>query len=232
MVIIMDAEVTNMNEELQQTIAKEAEIIRECQAIADKHKVSKAYRLCVKVDHENSTETATAYFRKPNRVEHSAALLIERRDPLRAKEILLRAMFLEGDMRVLDNDYAFMCASLSVPEFIHLQDTLCVDDESLKECELIAKKNNLPIVYKLSCKLDHEENDKVATAFFRKPTRTEFGESLPFNSADPHRADSIILEHSFLEGDKAILENDYAFMCAAKNVDDIVGLMYGDLKKN
>lgn len=113
-----------MGEELDNEVlgelAKDAESIKECEAIAAKYKARKVYKITVPVGDEDSDDYATAYFRKPNRVEFSAALARQGRDPLGAKEMLLRVMFLEGDKRIYEDDYALFCASLYVNDMVGL----------------------------------------------------------------------------------------------------------------
>jgi len=101
-------------------IATDAESINECVELAKKHATRKVYKLTVRVGDEDSEEFATAFFRKPNRIEFAAAVAVQQRDPVKAKQMLLNTMFLEGDRRVIDDDYAFMCAYLSVDEMIGL----------------------------------------------------------------------------------------------------------------
>lgn len=232
----MVTEATNQlsaeDKQILQELQNESESIIDCEAMAAKHKLTKVYRLKVRVGNEDREVFATAYFRKPNRVVYSAAVAIQQRDPIRAKDLLLQSMFLEGDRAILTDDYAFMCAILHVEDIISLKEIICLDEESIKECEEIAKKHSISKAYKLTAQLNDEDSKEFATAFFRKPSRTEFGSAMAYSNADPIRTKELILNSCFLEGDKSVIENDYALMCAAGHVDDIVGMIYGDLKKN
>ncbi|MPM44766.1 hypothetical protein SDC9_91447 [bioreactor metagenome] len=113
-----------------------------------------------------------------------------------------------------------------------VQDIIKKDAESIRECEAIAKKHNTRKVYKLTLRVGDEDSEDMATAFFRKPSRVEFSAAVAIQQRDPMKAKGILLNSMFLEGDRRVIEDDYAFMCAALYVDEMVGLMYGDLKKN
>ena len=98
----------------------ENEITDELKQIAAKHNVPRAYKLTVVVD-DATDETASAYFRKPDIDTFSAALSMQTRDPFKAKIVILKSTFLEGDHRVIDTTDGLMNAALHVDDIINLQ---------------------------------------------------------------------------------------------------------------
>lgn len=105
----------------QQTTLTEEEILKaekeRMAAIAKKHNVQKVFEIHCNVDDETN-ETTNAIFKYPARQVLSSAMAIQERNPLMAKEIILRACFLEGDKRLLDDDYIFGNACTVLDELI------------------------------------------------------------------------------------------------------------------
>jgi len=83
--------------------------------IAAKHGVKTVFEISVQDEEEN---TVTAYFKKPGRQVLSLSLSIQDRDPLKAKEIILRNGYLGGDKRIMDDDELFISACTVVDEMI------------------------------------------------------------------------------------------------------------------
>jgi hypothetical protein len=77
--------------------------------LAVKHNVKTVFEITVEDDEGN---LVIAYFKKPSRQIMSRALSIEGRDPLGSKELILRNCFLEGDIRIIDDDEMFYGACI------------------------------------------------------------------------------------------------------------------------
>jgi hypothetical protein len=89
----------------------------ELEAIAKKYGVKNVFKITANVDMD-SDETATAFFKWPGRNAISSSMAIQNRDPLMAKLIVLQAGFLEGDRRILDDEYTFCNACTVLDDVI------------------------------------------------------------------------------------------------------------------
>jgi hypothetical protein len=78
----------------------------------------KAYK---KNKESGNIDEITAVFRKPSRSVISASMSQQNRNPLGAKETILRSCFLEGDKRILDDDDFFLSACTVVDEMIEIR---------------------------------------------------------------------------------------------------------------
>ena len=99
-----------------------------------------------------------------------------------------------------------------------------------EEMDAIAKKHGLVSIYKMMVPVG--DTEEIATGYFRRPTRQEFGAALSIMDKNPLRAKEIILGACWLEGDKRILEDDHTFINACTRVDDIIYIQEAALKKN
>lgn len=88
---------------------------KEMDAIAAKHNQKVIY--CIEVLREDGS-IAKAYFKKPDRNVYGSALSMQARNPLAAKEIILRSTFLEGDQDIIENDDLFFSACTVVDEML------------------------------------------------------------------------------------------------------------------
>ncbi len=86
-------------------------------AIAKKHGVKKVFELSIPMDDEG-TDVAVGYIKKPNRNSLAAAMAIINTNPLKANEIILKSNWLEGDVRIMDDDDAFLSAGALLEEVI------------------------------------------------------------------------------------------------------------------
>lgn len=94
---------------------KEDKVKAELDAIAQKYGAKKVF--CIEVPRENGS-IAKAYFKKPDRNVYGAALSITSRNPLAAKETILRSTFLEGDKEIIEDDDLFFSACTVVDEML------------------------------------------------------------------------------------------------------------------
>ncbi|NNV54528.1 hypothetical protein [Limnovirga soli] len=85
--------------------------------VVQRHKVTKAYQIKVPIG-ESTTEFAYGYIRYPNRIDISIAMTLKDTDPLKGKEIVLRNSWLEGDMRILDDDELFLRATTVLDDIL------------------------------------------------------------------------------------------------------------------
>jgi len=104
--------------ELTQEEKNKADKIR-LDCIAAKYKVSKVFEIIVPFG--EGDETISAIFKKPDRNVIGLTMNLEKRNPLRAKETMLRSCYLEGDKRILDDDDAFMSACTVIDEFVTIK---------------------------------------------------------------------------------------------------------------
>lgn len=112
----METNETNTQTEAEKTQPEaDAQDKKELDAIAQKHKVKTVF--CIIVPRGDGTE-AKAFFKKPDRMIYGAALSMQARNPLSAKEIVLRSCFLEGDQEIIDDDDLFFSACTVVEDMI------------------------------------------------------------------------------------------------------------------
>lgn len=100
---------------VQDPSAEEIKLKAELDAIAQKYSQKTVFR--IDVEREDGS-IARAYFKKPDRNVYGAALSIQGRNPLSAKEVVLRSTFLEGDKDLLENDDLFYSACTVVDDMI------------------------------------------------------------------------------------------------------------------
>ena len=86
--------------------------------VCQRHNCQKAFRIEA---HTSDGRSAVAYFRKPDRTLYGAALSIESRNPIAAKELVLKSTFLEGDKAILDDDDLFLSACTVIDEMLSVQ---------------------------------------------------------------------------------------------------------------
>lgn len=91
---------------------------QELDDIARRHNQKTVF--CIEVPREDGS-IAKAYFKKPDRNVYGAALSLQARNPLSAKEVILRSCFLEGDKDIIDNDDLFFSACTVVDEMLTIQ---------------------------------------------------------------------------------------------------------------
>jgi len=101
----------------QEKTTEELELEKELTAIAAKHKVETVYIIEVPF----RKEILKAYLKYPDRITFGASLSLQERAPIRAKEILLKGMFLEGDNRILTEDEAFYSACTIIDEVMNIK---------------------------------------------------------------------------------------------------------------
>jgi 5-keto 4-deoxyuronate isomerase len=95
----------------------EAELKLELDTIASQHGVKKVFKIIVPFE----GDTISAYFKKPDRIVIGATMAVEKRSPLKAKEMMLTACFLEGDRRILTDDDAFLSACTVIDEIVVIE---------------------------------------------------------------------------------------------------------------
>jgi hypothetical protein len=94
------------------------ELAEELARIAAKHKVKDVFR----IESENAAgDKAISYHRRPSRTDYGSALSVMDRNPLTAKEIIIRTTFLEGDSRVMDDDEFFYSACTVIDELLTIK---------------------------------------------------------------------------------------------------------------
>lgn len=96
----------------------EAEDQKELDAIAAKHKVKEVWRIKA---FNLKGEMSISYHKKPSRTDYGSALAIQDRNPITAKEIIIRSTFLEGDQRVMTDDEFFYSACTVVDDLLQIR---------------------------------------------------------------------------------------------------------------
>lgn len=86
--------------------------------IAVKHNVETVFEISLK---DKEGNPISAFFKKPSRQIVSRSISMQDRDPLGAKEFILRNCFLEGNIQILDNDDYFFSACTVVDEIVQFQ---------------------------------------------------------------------------------------------------------------
>lgn len=90
----------------------------ELDAIAKKHNVISVFKITAK----KKKDTATAYFKKPDRNVMGVSISLQKTSVLRAKEVILKTCFLEGDNRILSDDDFFYSACTIMDEIISIEE--------------------------------------------------------------------------------------------------------------
>jgi hypothetical protein len=93
----------------------------------------------------------------------------------------------------------------------------------------IAAKHNVKTVFEISVP---DDENKIVTAYFRKPTRQILSRALSMQERDPLNAKEIVLRNCYLEGDLSIMDDDEMFISACTVVDEIMTYRKATLKKN
>lgn len=84
-------------------------------SIAKKHKVKDVFM----IESFNIVgEKAVSFHKKPSRADYGSALSMLEKNPITAKEIIIRSTFLEGDERVFTDDEFFYSACTVIDELL------------------------------------------------------------------------------------------------------------------
>lgn len=84
-------------------------------------------------------------------------------------------------------------------------------------------------IYTMTIPVD-DLGTEVAVGYFKKVDRQIMGASLSIS--DPIVSKQIILESTFIDGDRRILDEDDLFFSACMLVDEMLTFRKGELKKN
>lgn len=68
---------------------------------------------------EYGQDVATCYLKRPSRRALEAAATVAQRNPIKASEILLKDMWLDGDPRILEDDELLLAVNAEAGEFIN-----------------------------------------------------------------------------------------------------------------
>ena len=101
-------------------------------------------------------------------------------------------------------------------------------DEAL---QAIADKHKIKDVYRISVPMNDEGTD-IEEAFFKKPNRKVLGAAMSSFQRDPIKAMEVLLNSTFIEGDKRVLEDDEAFIAAAQAAQQMINVRAATIKKN
>lgn len=97
--------------------------------------------------------------------------------------------------------------------------------------DAVAKKHKVNVVFELKVPMDDEGKD-YAIGYIKKPSRASLGAAMSLIGTNPIKANEILLQSNWLEGDKRILEDDDAFMSASILLEEVVTIRKGEIKKN
>lgn len=95
----------------------------------------------------------------------------------------------------------------------------------------VAQKHKVETVYQLKIPVN-DEGTEHAIGYIKKPSRQILGAALSVMNTNPLKANQIILESCWLEGDQRILKDDDLFMSAGALLGEIVKVRQGEIKKN
>lgn len=108
-------------------------------------------------------------------------------------------------------------------------------EEKLKweaaELERISKANNGIKVIMLKVP-KNDEYTEFAYGFIKYPSRTDISIAMTMKDSDPLKGKEVVLRNSWLEGDKAILDDDELFLSACTVLDEVIGVRQAIIKKN
>lgn len=105
------------------------------------------------------------------------------------------------------------------------------EDPDLAAINEVAAKYKVDKVYMLKIPVN-DEGTEFAIGYIKKPSRATMGAAMSLMSKNPLKANEIILQSSWLEGDKRILEDDDCFLAAGALLQDIIQIRAGEVKKN
>lgn len=96
---------------------KEKLIEDQMEAVRKKYGLSKVFRIAIPMD-DDGKDVAVAYLKKPNRNVMAVSMSFAESDPFKSNELLLKGCWLEGDMRIQEDDDAFLSAQGLLQEMI------------------------------------------------------------------------------------------------------------------
>ncbi|MBS1641545.1 MAG: hypothetical protein JSR11_03620 [Bacteroidetes bacterium] len=105
---------------ISEQIAKEKAMIDE---VAKRHNQSKVLMIKVPLN-DAYTEFAYGFIKYPERTDVSIAMTMRDTDPLRGKEIVIRNNWLEGDMKLLDDDELFLSTCTALDEVLSIRQAI------------------------------------------------------------------------------------------------------------
>lgn len=110
-----------------------------------------------------------------------------------------------------------------------------IPDEKYKwedeELARISKKYNQPKVIMLKVPANNEYTEFVY-GWIKYPERMDISIAMTMKDIDPLKGKQIILENSWLEGDKSILSDTELFLSACTVLDEVIGVRMAFVKKN
>lgn len=95
----------------------------------------------------------------------------------------------------------------------------------------VAKRHNVAKVIMLKVPKDDLYTD-FAIAYLKYPSRIDVSICMTLKNTDPLKGKQIVIENSWLEGDKEILTDDQLFMSACTGLDDLLSIRQSIVKKN
>ncbi|MGN7787419.1 hypothetical protein ACTJIJ_22995 [Niabella sp. 22666] len=113
-----EASLKDSEKELLLQLANEKKML---QAVADRHRdIKKVYQLKVPLD-DTYTKFTYGYLKYPDRSDISIAMTMDKTDPLKGKEIVLRNNWLEGDNQILEDDELFISATTALDDLLAIR---------------------------------------------------------------------------------------------------------------
>lgn len=100
--------------------------------------------------------------------------------------------------------------------------------QELSKPEQLKRKHKVKEVFEISVEMG--EGD-TATGYIKKPDRKVMGAAMSHFQSNPLKANEIILNSCWLDGDRRILEDDDAFMAAGVVLEQVIQIRQAEIKK-
>ncbi len=78
----------------------------------------------------------------------------------------------------------------------------------------------------------NDEYTDFAYAFLRYPDRADISIAMTMQNTDPLKGKEIILQNSWIEGDRSIITDTELFLSACTVLDSVIGVRMAIIKKN
>ena len=104
-------------------------------------------------------------------------------------------------------------------------------DPDLELINQVAKRHNVEKVFMIKIPTN-DEGTEHAIGYIKKPSRATLGAAMSIMAKNPLKANEIVLQSSWLEGDRRILDDDDLFMAAGALLQEIIQIRTGEVKKN
>ena len=99
-----------------------------------------------------------------------------------------------------------------------------------EQIEALKKKHNVSEVYEVIVPLDDEGEENLA-AYLKRPDRKVLAPVMAIMQSNPIKANEILVNGCWLEGDVRMKTDDDAFMSMVSELGELINVRKGEIKK-